>query len=284
MGKVYAVTGATGYIGSKLLEHLERNTKNTIYAIVRESSTPKVISDNIKYVTYDGTEGSLVDPLSKADYLIHLGALYTTATDEKSTIDLINSNILLSTQLFNVANEFNKGLVIASSSTFSSLNEEGKYAPATLYAATKKAVENIAYYYEDLSIHFLTFPDTYGSGDWRPKIHNIVAKNKSWPFEFRSPAEQEMRILHVKDIIGHLLQSIQDSQKGVHIHDIYSEAPLLTLKELSELVTDNECLFSESAELTLLPKFARKESTYTGHINEYNIDKLKATFRDTVAK
>lgn len=265
MKKVYAITGATGYIGSKLMESLLKDSKNYIYAITRENSNPKLLNENIEYITYDGTEDSLVHPLTQADYLIHLGALYTTATDEKSTIDLINSNILFSTQLFNVANSVNKDLIISSASTFSALDESGEFAPSTLYAATKKAVEDIAHYYKDLSIHFLTFPDTYGSGDWRPKIHNILSNNTSWPFEFRGNSRQEMKIMHIEDIVGHLLSSIKNKEKGVHIHDIYSEGVLLTLEELSKLITKEKCTFNENAELTLIPKFPREESTSTGY-------------------
>ena len=90
MKNTYAITGGTGYIGSKLIEHLSNDENNLIYAIIRESSTPRVLRDNVFYVIYDGTEKSLEQVLSLSDYLIHLGALYTTSNDETSTINLIN--------------------------------------------------------------------------------------------------------------------------------------------------------------------------------------------------
>ncbi|HHT97935.1 MAG TPA: NAD(P)-dependent oxidoreductase [Clostridiales bacterium] len=267
---VYAVTGGTGYIGSQLVKHLSKSYDNYIYVIARRCSEVRVIKDNIKYVIYDGTEKSLESVLKKSDYLIHLGALYTTNTDENSVNDLIASNITFSTLLFNVANRVNQNLIISSASTFSAINENGVYAPSSLYAATKKAVEDIAHYYSNLSIHFLTFPDTYGPGDWRPKIHNMLINNKSWPFIFRNRENQEIRLLHVEDVIGHLLKSLEQTDKGVHIHDIYSEGVLLTLKELSELITDKKCLFNKNAELTNIPKMARKISKSTGHNNIHN--------------
>ena len=269
MKNTYAITGGTGYIGSKLIEHLSNDKDNFIYAIIRESSTPKILRNNVCYVIYDGTEKSLEQALSLSDYLIHLGALYTTSNDETSTINLINSNIIFSTQLFNVAQRLNPNLVITSASTFSFLDGDGNYEPATLYATTKKAVEDIAHYYKDLSIHFLTFPDTYGPDDWRPKIHNILAKNNSWPFEFRSPGEQEMRLMHVEDIIGHLLSSLNNGEKGVHIHDIYAEGILVNLRELSKLITDKECLFNDNGVIVEIPKKAREISKKTGWMNKH---------------
>lgn len=258
--KIYTVTGGTGYIGSKLLEYLSEQEDTQVYAIIRKGSKPKIIKENIIYIQYDGTEESIQHVIYYSDYLIHLGALYTTNIDEKSTEDLIISNIMFSTKLFNIVNRINKNLIITTASTFSFLNENGEYAPTTLYSATKKAVEDIAMFYKDLSIHFLTLPDTYGPGDWRPKIHNILMKNKSWPFIFRSRSDQEIRLMHVEDVIGYLLGSLELTGKGVHIHDIYVEGDLLTLKQLSERITIMDCEFTESAELTKIPKKVRKES------------------------
>lgn len=267
--KVYTITGGTGYIGAQLIARLCKKDENTIYAIVRETSTKLVGNDNIIYVTYDGTEASIEAALRESDYLIHLGALYTTRTDENSVKDLIHSNVLFSTMLFNLANRVNPDIVIASASTFSELDENGEYAPASLYAATKKAVEEIAKFYTNLSIHFLSLPDTFGPGDWRPKVHNLVRKNTKWPFEFRSPKEQEIRMLHIEDVVGHLLGSLNDSTKGTHFHDIYSEGILLTLEELSKILTDQPCVFSTTAEIVKLPKKARDFSKPTGYKNKY---------------
>jgi len=269
MKTTYTVTGGTGYIGSKLLEHLSQNENNYIYAIIRMGSELKIQRDNIEYVVYNRKEESLEKAIANSDYIIHLGALYTTKDDEYYVNQLIDSNITLSTLIFNVANRVNKDVVIASASTFSSLNERGGYEPATLYAATKKAVEDIAHYYKDLSIHFLTFPDTFGPGDWRPKIHNILAKNEEWPFVFKSPALQEMSMLHVEDVIGHLLSSLNNRAKGVHYHDIYAEGIYVTLKELSEIITDKECQFSTENPFVAIPKEARVFSTKTGYENKY---------------
>lgn len=276
MKKVYTVTGVTGYIGSKLVEHLAEEG-HVVYAVVRESSKLNPLlteNENVNLVIYNGDEGSLESAIAESDYVIHLGALYTTAQDETSTKNLVASNILFSTQLFNAANNVNKDVVIATASTFSSLDGNGEYSPASLYAATKTSVEIIAKYYKDLSIHFLSFPDTYGPGDWRTKVHNLVLKNEKWPFEFRSSSKQKMRMLHVEDVIGHLLASLEQDEKGVHFHDIYETGTILTLKELSEVLTDKECLFNESAEIVQIPMKAREFSKPTG----YKVKHKKVSF------
>ncbi len=280
MKNVYTITGATGYIGNQLLKHLAMSDDNYIYAIIRKGSKIRFASDNVEYVIFDGTEKSIEYEIENSDYLIHLAALYDTRNDEETTKNLIDSNILFSTTLFNVANRVNKDIVIASASTFSSLDGEGAYAPATLYAATKSAVEIIAKYYSDLSVHFLTFPDTYGPKDWRNKIHNILVKNEKWPFEFRSSSKQQIMLLHVEDVIGHILASLEIKDKGVHIHDIYSSGTLLTLKELSEEITDKECLFNETADLIEIPLFPRKQSTLTGYVEKHTKESISKTLNN----
>lgn len=279
MKTTYTITGGTGYIGSKLLEQLSQDENNFIYAVVRLGSQLKIQRENIKYILYNETEESLEEAVKNSDYIIHLGALYITGDDELSTKRLISSNILFSTLLFNVANRVNKDAVIATASTFSSLDGNGAYAPATLYAATKASVETIAHYYKDLSIHFLTFPDTYGPGDWRNKVHNLVIRNEKWPFEFRSSSKQQIMLLHVEDVIGHLLASLENKGKGIHIHDIYSRGVLLTLKELSEQLTDKECLFNEDADVVEIPLSPRKESTLTGYVERHPKELIGETLR-----
>lgn len=274
MKKFYTVTGGTGYIGSKLLEHLSKDKNNFICAIVRENSKPKVYKENIKYVVFDGTEESIQNTIEVSDYLVHLAAFYDTRTDEQTTKDLIESNILLSTMLFNIANKVNPKIVISTASTFSAINGRGEDAPSTLYAATKQAVETIAKYYNNLSIHFLTFPDTYGPEDWRNKIHNILKRNENWPFQFKSRSDQKILMLHVEDVIGYILTSLQIVDKGVHIHDIYSEGELITLETLSKRITNEKCLFNESAEMIEIPLQAREISEDLNYKKKHNKFKL----------
>lgn len=266
---VYTVTGGTGYVGSKVLSRLSKNKNNKIFALIRKSSKIKVKASNITYLYYKNDEESLIEPIRKSDYLIHLAASSNRNTDGETIKKLITANITFSTLLFNTANKYNKDIVIACASTWSALDENGNYKPDNVYSATKKSVENIAEVFTDLSIHFLTLSDIYGPNDWRPKIHGLLLRNNEWPFQFKSQANQEIRMTHVNDIVEHFISSLSNNRKGVHIHDIYACAPIITLKELSKLITNKECTFNENAKLVKIPKKARKFSKETGHVNEY---------------
>lgn len=275
----YTITGATGYLGHQMLTKLAADDNNYIYAIVRKDSNIKTIKDNVEYIIYDGSEVALEHAIENSDHIIHFGALYDTRKDAGVTKNLIMSNILFSTQIFNVAERLNPAISIVSASTFSALNEHQQYQPSTLYAASKRAVEDLACAY-NLPIHFLTLPDTCGPDDWRPKIHNILKKHKGpEPFEFRSGLSQEMRIMHVEDVIGHALSVLENKENGVHIYDIYATAELITLRDLGLIVTEQECV-STTDSVVKIPKQAREVSKLTGYENKYKSFKLFEALRD----
>lgn len=277
MNKImYTVTGATGYIGSNTVKYLLNETEdNFIFAVVRaDREIPDFLRhDRIKIVEYDGTMGSLRECVERSQYFIHLGALYITGDDEESINKLIESNIKFSSYIFSLANKYNRGLSVVSASTFSSLNSDGKIEPATYYAATKACVEVIAKLYKDLSIKFLTFPDTYGPNDRRKKIHNILRDNQNWPFTFRSPSSQEMYMLHVNDIIGYIMAALKVDNPGTTIYDIFLEGDRINLKELSNIITDKECLFNEDGNLNILPTRGLGEGNRLWYNKKYNVKK-----------
>lgn len=275
---VYTITGATGYIGQMFLKLiLETEPDAKVYVIVRESSKliPLFNNDRVNVIIYSN-ENDLIEPIKESNYLVHLAALYTKKDDSNSIDELISSNINLSSHIFNVANKYNKDISIVSASTFSSLNLFSELAPQTFYAATKSCVEVIAKYYKDLSIKFLTFPDTYGPYDHRPKIHNILMNNTKWPFTFNSNRNQEMYMMCVFDIIGNIISALEVDKKGINIYDIFMQADLITLEQLTEFLgVKDKCIFNDKAEVIRVPKIDRGNSKIL-YKSRYNICKIKS--------
>lgn len=281
MTKTYAITGITGYIGSQFLEYLLKNTDDKIIGIVRDKNDVKVKeNERLKYVTYNNNEWSLENAIKESDYLIHLGALYTTLRTPSAVKELNISNILFSTQIFNVASRVNPNIKIVTASTFSSLDETGNYKPASLYAATKKAVEDIAEAYNDLSINFLTLPDTYGPNDWRNKVHNLAMKNDN--FEFLSYPEQEIALLYIDDIIGHFLSVLTNAEIGIHYFDIFSTAPIIKLEDLAKIVCKESYSFKKVSPIVKLPYNKRSFSEDSNYKNKFM--NIEETFKKKILK
>lgn len=229
----FLVTGANGYIGSNLTRKLLLEG-HSVNVLLRPGSKPNNIYGNedkdnklfeklsIDYY-YSNDYSSLEHPVKNADAIIHLAALYTLKNDFKSVTDLIESNILYSTQLFQNAKKFNPNIGIVSTSTFSSLNEKHNYDPTSLYAATKTSVEKIAKAF-DLKIIFLRLGDTYGPNDWRPKVHNLLKNTleKDENFIIRTNGKQKINLTHVDDVLNGLIEaSLQLKNKDTSFYEIY---------------------------------------------------------------
>lgn len=277
----FAVTGATGFMGSQLVTRL-LDEGHTVNAVVREGGSNAVIdrlhSQRLNVVGYDGTMDSLVSAVENADYVIHLAALFTTKGDDASVKSLLKSNIEFSVNLFEAVRDFNPNAGIASASTFSAYDANGDYAPATVYAATKAAVETLAPAF-GVKIAFLRLGDTFGTDDWRTKIPNLVrdAIKRNDTFNFMSPAEQKINLTHTDDVLDALIEAArqvgEETSPTVRSYDLFYPENELDLGEMADILNAGRNgsfvfpLFGKITELppqkSLLPGFSPKRNPRT---------------------
>ena len=97
------ITGATGYIGSRLAGALTQDC--AVYALVRQPLneaylTPE-LRDRLTLLPYDGGGESVAAALaeSRPEAVYHLAAHYTAAHDMGSITKLVESNLLLGAYL-----------------------------------------------------------------------------------------------------------------------------------------------------------------------------------------
>lgn len=240
------VTGGNGFIGGRLLRQLVSNTRTgNIYAVTRKGSANAHLPESLRIsqVVYDGTADSLKEAVADSDYIIHLGALYSTRQDDTTADALIASNISFTVHLLQAAAAVNPDASIVSTSTFSAYDGDYRYAPQSLYAATKKAVEVLAAAYP-LRTSFLRLPDTYGPGDWRAKVHNLLRKavtDREVSFSFQKPQEQVVNLAHVDDVITaliHVAQLRRHTEPGVQVYDLFYPSNDVSLGELAQLIIE----------------------------------------------
>jgi nucleoside-diphosphate-sugar epimerase len=144
------ITGATGFVGSHITKRLAA-LDYEVHAIIRKSSNIEVlqdIEDKIRIYTYDGTINSMMEILetSKPDIVIHLAAFFIAEHSSNDIDSLFFSNILFGVHLLEAMNKAKVSFMINTGTHWQHYNDE-EFNPVDLYAATKKAFEDIGKYY-----------------------------------------------------------------------------------------------------------------------------------------
>lgn len=201
------ITGITGYIGSRLARTLLGN--HEVYGLVRNPlrlTYIEDIQDNICFVYYDGSYESMSAAVaaSRPELIYHLAAYYTGNYGKKETPELIASNIVMGAYLLEAMVEWECSALVYVSTVMAHYRGE-TYRPLNLYAATKQAFSDLLSYYTDaglLRAVTLVLADTYGPGDQRPKILNLVKKAaKSGSSLALSDGKQDYDVVYIDDVV-----------------------------------------------------------------------------------
>jgi nucleoside-diphosphate-sugar epimerase len=248
MNKKILITGATGFLGSRLTKKLVSENWD-VHIIVRRNSsldqlTEVVNKSNFHCYEYEGNTESLIKLLKhiSPEVVFHLASLTTIEHQSSQISALINSNILFSTQLCE-AMRVNNITRLINTGTFWQHYKNRGYKPVNLYAATKQAFYDILEYYVDAegfkAINLELF-DTYGAHDPRPKILNLlcshIGRNE---FLEVSPGEQEINLVHVDDVVNAYIRAyyllLSQGFRGMKTFSIASPETV-SLKELVSLM------------------------------------------------
>jgi nucleoside-diphosphate-sugar epimerase len=235
------VTGATGYVGSKLCERLLTEGWQ-VHAIVRTAGRP--LPDTLRDVAahhYDGCTQSLLDAVSAAQpsVVFHLASLFIAEHRTEQVTNLINSNVLFGTQLAEACARAGVRRFINTGTSWQHYRSDA-YDPVCLYAATKQAFEDILDFYADafdMRVVTLKLFDTYGPDDPRPKLINLLVKalHSGEPLGL-SPGEQRLDLVHIDDVTRAFSLSAQrlllDQAQQPHERYAVSSGQALSVREL----------------------------------------------------
>lgn len=175
------ITGITGYIGSHLAKALLADYE--VCGLVREPLHAEYIADfqdALRLIPVDGTYESICGAVKsiQPDIVYHLAAYYTGAHGGQETPKLVDSNITFGAYLLEAMSACGVP-ALAYATTYMTHYQGADYRPVNLYAATKQAFSDLLAYYTDaglLRAATLVISDTYGPGDRRPKVLNIVKR------------------------------------------------------------------------------------------------------------
>jgi nucleoside-diphosphate-sugar epimerase len=233
------VSGGNGYVGQRLVTELAAKG-HAVSVLGRRRVERPDVSD---VCIYDGR----IDTLShfmdrwRPEAVVNLAADLTKVADAKSVDSLIDTNVKLTAHLAQTAVDAGTGKYI-NISTYSTSMNGVDYRPQTLYAATKRAAEDLlAYYHQStpLKVCTLCFYDVYGADQPHARFLNDVLRGVRDGSVTMSAGEQEICFLYVDDAVSAIVYSLEHDgvmqSEAENIYSVYGDE-VFRLKDIAPVV------------------------------------------------
>jgi len=207
--KSILITGASGFVGSHVLDDCLKNNFN-VHAIFRHSK--KNVSFTKKYkkqifpIFYNNIY-EIKNKLTncKIDYVIHCATHYIKRHVHNDIENIIKSNVLFSTILLDAVVNIKIKKFINLGTVWQHFNDTKNLA-FNLYAATKQSFECIFNYYKNqytkIKFYNILLTDTFGTNDKRKKLIPILLKNfnKKNQEKINIPKNLSMNLVNINEV------------------------------------------------------------------------------------
>ena len=221
--KTVLLTGATGFLGSHLLEALL--TKEYKVVILKRSTSNTWRIEHLIYqvTSYDiDTQPlELVFEEHHIDVVIHLATLYRKFDNGQEVADMINANVTFPTELLELGLRngikafINTGTFFEYDCSQLPVKEGAKIKPFNLYAKTKLAFEMILKTYSNqIIVNTFRLFTPYGEKDNQKLIPMIIQKallNKRIEL---SDGLQKMDFIYIADVVDVYLRALKKMTAG----------------------------------------------------------------------
>ncbi len=209
MKKSILITGASGFVGSHVLDDCLKNNFN-VHAIFRHSkknvSFAKKYKKQIFPIFYNNIY-EIKNKLTncKIDYVIHCATHYIKKHDHNDIENIIKSNVLFSTILLDAVVNIKIKKFINLGTVWQHFNNTKNLA-FNLYAASKQSFECIFNYYKNqytkIKFYNILLTDTFGTNDKRKKLIPILLKNynKKNQDKINIPKNLSMNLVNINEV------------------------------------------------------------------------------------
>ena len=237
MSKSILVTGATGFIGSRLVSSLVEK-KYSVSSLIRKGKSGHVKSKNM---IGDLTDFKLDIPDTEFDCIFHL-ASHTPLEKNKKILEKVN--LEGTKNLFNHIKDKTKaityisGLGVYGETQDGIVDESFPYNPNTDFVKIRlEAQRFLEKNCKELGINFTVvhFGDVYGSGGW---FYEVLVK-RLLKNTFRLPKEGDYykAFLHVDDAVGSMVSILE--KNAINETYIVADPTFVKFKEFVDFTADS---------------------------------------------
>ena len=230
------VTGATGFIGTRLVDKLVQN-QFKVTSLIRRG---KKAHPDSKSIMSDLTDSDLSIPIENADCVIHL-ASHTPLEKNKRVLEKVNLGG--TKNLFNQIKDKTKSIIYVSGLGVYGepgekiVDEKYPYSPTTDFVkirldAQKFLEKNCKEIGINLSV--IHFGDVYGAGGWFYEF--MIKRLLKNTFRLPKNGEYFKGFVHVDDAVGSIMAILEDSSKNETF--IVADSAETTFREFVNFTTD----------------------------------------------
>lgn len=230
MNRKILVTGANGFIGSRVLTALIDQGDIPI-ALVRSSSNLWRINSILSKITMYNIDCVPLDQIfnqEKIDAIINLSTYYKKHNSYEDIDKIIDANINFPAKILELCKKHEVPLFITAGTYFqydqsdSTINEEHSSAARDLYGAAKNALEKIMEYYSSNSktktVSLVLFTP-YGEMDHEEKLIPYVVKltMKRKPLNLNY-GFQKLNLVYIQDVVDGFIRSLDLISRDIPPH------------------------------------------------------------------
>lgn len=232
------VSGASGFIGGHLVRRLLSEGRR-VTALLR-SPAEADLPDAVDRLAWPTDQAHLRDLVAGcgAEACLHLAAHFVAEHGPGDVVPLVESNIARTAALGDACAAAGLRRLVFTGTVWQ--NASGPdYDPVSLYAATKQAAQDLLLHFSrsGLPVVVLRIPDTYGPGDTRRKVLDLLVDAAATGETLSmSGGEQIVDLVHVDDVVEALVQVLDNPDLQPWEEFALSSGRPVTLRELAAVV------------------------------------------------